>query len=172
MSYVQCTHTRATCGQYACDLTTRAHLDAFTGVLLVLVVSIDIPNISRRASKPSQDKDRLQHRKERRELDVRQKTAELERLIKPGQGRGRAGGETRQSALPRLPMHEALLFIVDRYIANMQYILYTWLHCCLCNTKNITQLAHAHPTMHCICLAISTSGNKHPRLLSELEDLL
>ena len=63
--YVHCTHTHAVCGQYAHDLKTLADLDTFIifsrfRVVLLFVVNIDILNASRRAQKPSQDKeDRL-----------------------------------------------------------------------------------------------------------------
>ena len=69
-TYVQCMRTHAVCGQY--DLTTRVHLHSWKPfssefrVVLLFVVNIDTPNTSRRALKPSEDKeDRLRRRRER-----------------------------------------------------------------------------------------------------------
>ena len=86
-SYVQCTRTRAACGQKACDLlTTRAILDTFNfRVFSLLVVNMDISSTSRRSLKPSEDKeDRLRCRREREKARRAAETAEerQERLAK------------------------------------------------------------------------------------------
>ena len=76
-SYVLCTRTRAACGQKACDLTTRAKLDTFYllfRVISLLVVNVDTPTTSRRALKPSEDKENRLRR--RRELEKARRAAE------------------------------------------------------------------------------------------------
>ena len=86
-SYVQCTRTRAACGQKACDLlTTRAILDTFNfRVFSLLVVNMDTSSNSRRSLKPSEDReDRLRRRRERVKARRAAETAEerQERLAK------------------------------------------------------------------------------------------
>ena len=86
-SYVQCTRTRAACGQKACDLlTTRAILDTFKfRVFSLLVVNMDTSSTSRRSLKPSEDReDRLRRRRERIKARRAAETAEerQERLAK------------------------------------------------------------------------------------------
>ena len=86
-SYVQCTRTRAACGQKACDLlTTRAILDTFKfRAFSLLVVNMDTSSTSRRSLKPSEDReDRLRRRRERVKARRAAETAEerQERLAK------------------------------------------------------------------------------------------
>ena len=86
-SYVQCTRTRAACGQKACDLTTPAILDTFKFRVFsfILVVNMDTLSTSRRSLKPSEDKeDRLRRRREREKARRAAETAEerQERLAK------------------------------------------------------------------------------------------
>ena len=76
--YVQCTRMHATCGQKACDLTCA-------NLVLLPVENMDIPNTSRWALKPSEDKeDRLQHRREQEKPRRVAETAKerQERLVK------------------------------------------------------------------------------------------
>ena len=86
-SYVQCTRTRAACGQKACGLTTHAILDTFKFRVFsfILVVNMDTSTTSRRSLKPSEDKeDRLRRRREREKARRAAETAEerQERLAK------------------------------------------------------------------------------------------
>ena len=84
MLYTQCTRTHAACGQYAYDLTTRAHLDTFVQFRVVSLCVVDMPNIFRKASKPSQERTGYGTGDNERGLDVWQKTAELGRLTGGG----------------------------------------------------------------------------------------
>ena len=103
-TYVQCTCTLGVCGQYARDLKTCVDLDTFIiiprfRVVLLFVVNIDILNTSRRAPKPSQDKeDRLLRWRERAQRVAETAEHRQERLTKRSPERDRAGRSTLTTA--------------------------------------------------------------------------
>ena len=113
----------------------------------VAVVNVDILNTSRRAPKPLQDKeDRLRRWRERAWRAA--ETARKERLTKRWEG-DRAGCSTLTA--PGMNLYKPLVvFDVHIYTTNMQYIV----HSCYAAyaTPTTTQVTHAHPTMHYICL--------------------